>query len=118
MSANRQERVSVIIPARNEEVNIARVVRSLANQQGIREILVVDDQSSDRTPEILADLTREIPLLRTLHAVSPLATLARGYAIVKDEQGRILRNAADAPAGTLIDARLAHGHIRAKVQDP
>ena len=39
----------MIIPARNEEVNIARVVRSLANQQGIREILVVDDQSADRT---------------------------------------------------------------------
>jgi exodeoxyribonuclease VII large subunit len=56
--------------------------------------------------------------VRTLHAVSPLATLARGYAIVKDERGHILRNAADAPAGTVIEARLAHGHIRAKVQDP
>ena len=44
----------MIIPARNEEVNIARVVRSLANQPGIREIIVVDDQSADRTGEILA----------------------------------------------------------------
>jgi exodeoxyribonuclease VII large subunit len=61
---------------------------------------------------------RLLPLVRTLHAVSPLATLARGYAIVKDERGRILRNADDAPAGTLIEARLARGHIRAKVQDP
>jgi exodeoxyribonuclease VII large subunit len=61
---------------------------------------------------------RLLPLVRTLHAVSPLATLARGYAIVKDERGRILRDAADAPAGTLIEARLAHGHLRAKVQDP
>jgi len=61
---------------------------------------------------------RLLPLVRTLHAVSPLATLARGYAIVKDERGHILRNAADAPAGTVIEARLAHGHIRAKVQDP
>jgi exodeoxyribonuclease VII large subunit len=50
--------------------------------------------------------------------VSPLATLARGYAIVKDERGRILRNADDAPAGTVIEARLAHGQLRAKVQDP
>jgi exodeoxyribonuclease VII large subunit len=61
---------------------------------------------------------RLLPLVRTLHAVSPLATLARGYAIVKDEHGRILRNADDAPPGTLIEARLAHGHLRAKVQDP
>ena len=31
--------------------------------------------------------------------------------------GEIVRNAEDAPAGTLIEARLAHGHVRAKVQD-
>jgi cellulose synthase/poly-beta-1,6-N-acetylglucosamine synthase-like glycosyltransferase len=66
MSANLEERVSVIIPARNEEANIARVLRSLAGQKGIREILVVDDQSEDRTPAILAELSSEIPRLRTL----------------------------------------------------
>jgi chlorobactene glucosyltransferase len=62
----RTPRVSVIIPARNEEANIARVVKSLAGQPDIGEILVVDDQSTDRTPEILTKLAREIPLLRTL----------------------------------------------------
>jgi exodeoxyribonuclease VII large subunit len=55
-------------------------------------------------------------LERTLQAVSPLATLERGYAIVQDERGEILRDAAAAPAGTLIEARLAKGRIRAKVQ--
>jgi glycosyltransferase involved in cell wall biosynthesis len=70
MSTSHQERVSVIIPARNEEGNIARVVRSLANQPGLREILVVDDQSLDRTGEILAALEAEIPLLRVLHVES------------------------------------------------
>jgi len=70
MSTSLQERVSVIIPARNEEVNIARVVRSLANQEGIREILAVDDQSVDRTGEILAALETEIPRLRTLRVES------------------------------------------------
>lgn len=67
MSTSQQGRVSVVIPARNEELNIARVVRSLANQEGIREILVVDDQSFDRTAEILVALEKEVPLLRTLH---------------------------------------------------
>jgi chlorobactene glucosyltransferase len=66
MNASLQERVSVIVPARNEEANIARVVRSLARQQGIQEILVVDDQSEDRTQEILTGLGTEIPRLRTL----------------------------------------------------
>jgi exodeoxyribonuclease VII large subunit len=57
-----------------------------------------------------------LPLVRTLNAVSPLATLDRGYAIVSAEGGEILRNAADAKPGTLIDARLARGKIRARVE--
>jgi exodeoxyribonuclease VII large subunit len=56
------------------------------------------------------------PLVRTLNAVSPLATLDRGYAIVSLEGGAILRNAADAAPGMLIEARLATGKIRAKVE--
>jgi exodeoxyribonuclease VII large subunit len=59
---------------------------------------------------------RLAPLVRTLHAVSPLATLDRGYAIVSREGGGILRNAADARPGTIIEARLSTGRIRAKVE--
>ena len=70
MSETHQERVSAIIPARNEEDNIARVVKSLAVQQCIREIIVVNDQSVDRTGKILAALEREIPLLRTISVES------------------------------------------------
>ena len=51
-----QQRVSAIVPARNEEVNIARVVRSLSKQEDLLEILAVDDQSTDRTAEFLAAL--------------------------------------------------------------
>jgi exodeoxyribonuclease VII large subunit len=61
---------------------------------------------------------RLMPLARTLQAVSPLATLDRGYAIVSREAGGILRDAAQAPPGTIIEARLAVGKIRAKVEDP
>jgi exodeoxyribonuclease VII large subunit len=59
---------------------------------------------------------RLLPLVRTLNAVSPLATLERGYAIVSIEGGQILRDAAEASAGTLIEARLARGSIRAKIE--
>jgi chlorobactene glucosyltransferase len=59
--------VSVIIPARNEERNIERAVRSVCPQKGVREIVVVDDDSSDRTGEILARLQKEIPPLRVIH---------------------------------------------------
>ncbi|HEV7432706.1 MAG TPA: exodeoxyribonuclease VII large subunit, partial [Steroidobacteraceae bacterium] len=56
------------------------------------------------------------PLVRTLNAVSPLATLDRGYAIVS-HAGGILRNASDAAPGTIIEARLAVGKLRAKVEE-
>jgi exodeoxyribonuclease VII large subunit len=59
---------------------------------------------------------RLAPLARTLNAVSPLATLDRGYAIVSLEGGAILRDAKDATAGTIIEARLSQGRIRAKVE--
>ena len=59
---------------------------------------------------------RLLPLVRTLNAVSPLATLERGYAIVSVEGGAILRDAADAKPGAIIEARLARGRIRAKIE--
>ena len=58
------------------------------------------------------------PLLRTLHAVSPLATLERGYAIVSLDGAGILRDAALAKPGSYIEAQLAHGRLRAKVENP
>jgi hypothetical protein len=63
---NSAGRVSVIIPARDEEANIARAVRSVAAQEDVREILVIDDQSSDRTSEVLEVLKAEVSGLRVM----------------------------------------------------
>ena len=53
---------------------------------------------------------------RTLDAVSPLATLGRGFAVVsRVGDGALLRDAADAPVGTDIEARLSKGRLRARV---
>ena len=53
---------------------------------------------------------------RGLETVSPLATLARGYAIVTDAaSGTVLRDAGHAPPGTEVEARLARGRLRARV---
>jgi chlorobactene glucosyltransferase len=81
MSQNHPGLVSIIVPARNEAANIERLVRSLAGQRGVREILIVDDQSEDRTLEILEALKAEIPLLRVLHIDSlPEGWLGKTYA--------------------------------------
>jgi glycosyltransferase involved in cell wall biosynthesis len=45
--------VSIVIPARNEEANLAACLRSLVSQTGVDfEIIVVDDASTDHTREI------------------------------------------------------------------
>ncbi|NTV17690.1 MAG: glycosyltransferase, partial [Chlorobiaceae bacterium] len=52
--------VSVLVPARNEELNIERCVRSLLRQNYAPfEILVLDDGSTDATPELLGRLVKE-----------------------------------------------------------
>jgi chlorobactene glucosyltransferase len=65
--------LSILVPARNEEVNIAACVRSLVAQRYERlEVLVLDDLSKDATANIVTQLIDELPLsqkgrLRLLH---------------------------------------------------
>ncbi|MBN2386125.1 MAG: glycosyltransferase [Anaerolineales bacterium] len=59
--------VSVLVPARNEEANIQACVSSLLGQDYPDfEVLVLDDHSTDSTPDILARLGRADERLRVL----------------------------------------------------
>ena len=49
-----------------------------------------------------------------LHAISPLATLERGYAVVTYQQ-KLLQSADNIEIGTQIEVRLAHGELTCKV---
>jgi len=60
--------VSAIIPARNEEASIARAVESIAAQAEVDEVIVVDDQSTDLTREVLRELALRTPKLKVLEA--------------------------------------------------
>ena len=54
-------KVSVIIPARDEQANIGRCLRSILAQQGIAfQVIVVDDHSTDRTAEIARRLMADV----------------------------------------------------------
>ena len=55
-------------------------------------------------------------LARSLEAVSPLATVARGYAILQRDDGRIVRSVNDVNAGEPLDARLRDGVLRMRVE--
>ena len=55
---------------------------------------------------------------RALHAVSPLATLERGYAILLDPaSGRVIRATTDAAPGQRVEARLLDGTLPLRVLD-
>lgn len=57
--AEKLPRVSVLVPARNEEHNIETCVNSLLSQDYLDfEVLVLDDHSTDSTPQILARLAQ------------------------------------------------------------
>jgi len=62
------------------------------------------------------DAMRLRGLARSLQAVSPLATVARGYAILQQPDGRVVRSVLDAAAGDLLDARLADGSLSVRVE--
>ena len=58
--------ITAIVPARNEEAVIAGCIESLELQPEIAEILVVNDQSTDKTAEFVRSLMVKIPQLRLL----------------------------------------------------
>ncbi len=63
----RDVRVSLLVPARNEENNIERCMRSLLSQHYDNyEVIVLNDNSTDSTGEILERLTKEFPRLKVM----------------------------------------------------
>jgi exodeoxyribonuclease VII large subunit len=90
-----------------------RVERSLGHTNELARRLAAAGRQS------IAKRTQALGLAaRALDAVSPLATLERGYAIVTDPiTGRALVRASDVEAGNDIVARLAEGELLATVKE-
>lgn len=88
------------------------VQRSIARLQQLRQRLATSTRSR------MSDASHKIALLgRALNSVSPLATLDRGYAIVKHaDSGAVLTNAANIEPGKDIRAQLSRGEIVATVK--
>ena len=75
-------RVSAIVPARNEEATIASAVESLAAQPEIKQIIVVNDQSSDGTAAELKRLSARYPQLQILETGNvPGGWVGKNYAV-------------------------------------
>ncbi|HHI87545.1 MAG TPA: glycosyltransferase [Candidatus Cloacimonetes bacterium] len=64
-------KVSVVVAAYNEENTIGQLLTCLINQdypQDMYELIIVDDDSSDRTREIIKEFQEKAPNLKLLHA--------------------------------------------------
>ena len=48
--------------------------------------------------------------------MSPLATVARGYSILRHDDGRIVRSVLDAAPGDRLSARLSDGELTVRVE--
>ncbi|MHC9085402.1 exodeoxyribonuclease VII large subunit [Luteimonas sp. RIT-PG2_3] len=89
-----------------------------------RRLEALQERLSALQPRPLAAIARRLQgdaahlrgLARSLEAVSPLATVARGYAIVQHADGRVLRRVEDATIGERVSARLADGQLQLRVE--
>ena len=96
-------------------LNASRPRRHIAAaQQGLSTLTLRLQRAIQR--RLAAAGQRLVSAVQLLDAVSPMATLARGYAIVSDELGQVLRDANQAAPGSRIDARLARGRLRCRVE--
>jgi len=85
--------LSLVIPTYNESNNIAEIVRLLSQQldqalPGTYELIVVDDNSPDRTWEIAQALIAEYPQLRVMRRIEErgLSTaVIRGWQVARGE---------------------------------
>jgi len=70
------------MPARNEEATIAAAVESLAAQPEIKEIVVINDQSTDGTAAALRQLSSRYAQLRVLETKElPAGWVGKNYAV-------------------------------------
>ena len=109
----------------NRRERLARLQTRLAGQHPERTLQLLRQRLgslAERLPRAMREGLKERRLqlqsqVQTLQAVSPLATLGRGYSILLDERGRAVRRAADTHTGQRLKARLAEGELDVRVED-
>ena len=110
-----------VVPSLNEQVDLVSglrrrgfmVVRNLVE----REQQALDHRRTRARSVMLNRLTAAASdvehLTARVRALSPAATLERGYAIVTDDAGAIVRDADTVAAGATLDIRVAQGRLTA-----
>jgi len=120
---NRMERAERLIL--EKQYRRLEIAAAAVRHYDVRRMLSGIGKELDSRVATLAAAARTVLLQRTgrlnqlagqLEALSPLAILDRGYALVFDASGMLLKDAAQVKAGDPISARLAKGSVTATVK--
>jgi len=60
-------KLSIIMPAYNEEATIDSVVRAVIEHNDVHQLIIINDASNDQTPEIVQSLVDEFPCVEAIH---------------------------------------------------
>ncbi|MFH1505237.1 MAG: bifunctional class I SAM-dependent methyltransferase/glycosyltransferase family 2 protein [Candidatus Omnitrophota bacterium] len=66
-------KVSFVVPCHNEEMNVLPIIRGLSNfySKYIFEIIIIDDNSSDKTAEVAHSLAKEYKYVKVIKRLPP-----------------------------------------------
>src|SRR5690606_26775487 len=106
-AAQRADRAALRLQALRPQARLELLAQRQA--EALRRLQAAWQRRHDRRASRLRELAR------SLSATSPLATVARGYAILQRDDGRVVRSVGDAAPGDELRARLADGEIGLRV---
>jgi exodeoxyribonuclease VII large subunit len=114
------ERVVVRARERLEALASRPALRSadywvVSRREALGRLRGVLDGAPQRAVAVRGERTEQ--LVARLRAVAPQATLERGYAIVMDDRGHAVRDAAALADGEHVDLRLARGGAGARIEE-
>lgn len=100
--------LSVVLATLNRAQMVARVVRRVLEQDGVTEVVVVDDGSTDGTPQMLARLEREHPRVRAVRSPRNVGAARARRRGVEEASGELILCLDDdvVPAPGLVERHL------------
>jgi len=108
-AAARLGRARMRLLSRHPQTRLQQLTQRNVDLQ--RRLLAIWERCSERRRQRLVELAR------ALNAVSPLDVLKRGYAILFDESGNVVRSVKSVARGAPVRARLADGELPLRVDD-
>ncbi|BFM11151.1 exodeoxyribonuclease VII large subunit [Simiduia litorea] len=108
----------------SKKIHFLQIEKRLHNQDPARQIQQAKDRVSFALQQLTAKLQQQLESqqhslhlhMQSLHNLSPLQTLERGYALVTNDRAQVITKASQLKAGETVRARLHEGEFSATVE--